>query len=130
MPRWLRLAVVLAMAGLVIVLVLAFRRDPHDLRTGTIGKPAATFTLDRLDGTGALTIAQYPNTVVVVNFFASWCIPCKEENPSLVRVYERYRTSDVLFVGVLYQDSRDSGLRYVRDNGVTWPTVSDDDGRV
>jgi cytochrome c biogenesis protein CcmG/thiol:disulfide interchange protein DsbE len=48
-----------------------------------------------------------------------------------VRVYERYRASDdVVFVGVLYQDSRDSGLAYVKDNGVVWPTASDDDGRV
>lgn len=130
MPRWLRLLVVVGIAALVVVLVLAFRRDPHDLRTGTVGKPAAAFTLDRLDGTGALTVSADPDKVVVLNFFASWCIPCKEENPSLVRVYERYRTSDVVFIGVLYQDSRDSGLKYVRDNGVGWPTVSDDDGRV
>jgi cytochrome c biogenesis protein CcmG/thiol:disulfide interchange protein DsbE len=68
--------------------------------------------------------------VTVINFFASWCIPCKEENPALVRVYERYRSSDVVFIGVLYQDSRDNGLKYVRDNGVTWLTGSDDDGRV
>ena len=46
-------------------------------------------------------------------------------------MYERYSASrDVVFLGVLYQDSRDSGLAYVNDNGVVWPTASDDDGRV
>ena len=130
MPRWLRLAIVVAVSALVVVLVLAFRRAPTDIRTGTVGKPAAAFTLQRLDGSGMLTLAPTDGKVVVVNFFASWCIPCKEENPALVRVYERYRASDVLFVGVLYQDARDSGLKYVKDNGVTWPTASDDDGRV
>ena len=120
----------MAIAALVVVLVLAFRRPPQDIRTGTVGKPAAAFTLQRLDGSGALTVTPTDGKVIVVNFFASWCIPCKEENPVLVRVYERYRASDVVFVGVLYQDSRDSGLGYVKDNGVSWPTASDDDGRV
>jgi len=129
-PRWLRLGIVVGITALVVVLVLAFRRAPTDIRTGTVGKPAAAFTLQRLDGTGALSLAQYDGKIVVLNFFASWCIPCKEENPALLRVYERYRTSDVVFLGVLYQDSRESGQRYVRDNGVTWPTASDDDGRV
>ena len=130
MPRAVRLIVVIAIAALVVVLVLAFRRDPHDIRTGTIGKPAAAFTLQRLDGSGALRLDDARGKVTIINFFASWCIPCKQENPALVRVYERYRASDVVFIGVLYQDSRDNGLKYVKDNGVTWPTASDDDGRV
>jgi cytochrome c biogenesis protein CcmG/thiol:disulfide interchange protein DsbE len=130
MSRALRGAVVIALASLVVVLVLAFRRAPTDIKTGTVGKPAAAFTLAKLDGAGTWSSDETKGKVVVVNFFASWCLPCKQENPALVRVYERYRTSDVVFIGVLYQDSRDSGLRYVRDNGVVWPTVSDDDGRV
>ena len=130
MPKAVRFTIVVAIALLVFVLVLAFRRAPTDIRTGTVGKPAAAFTLQRLDGGGALSFAPGEGKVVVLNFFASWCIPCKEENPALVRVYERYRASDVVFVGVLYQDSVESGQRYVRDNGVTWPTVDDNEGRV
>ena len=131
MPRWLRLIVVAGIAALVVVLALAFRHDPQDLKTGTVGKPAAAFTLQKLDGSGPLTVTPGDGKVVVINFFASWCIPCKQENPALVRMYERYRSSpDVVFVGVLYQDSLESGLNYVRDNGVTWPTVNDDQGRV
>lgn len=131
LSRAIRVGVVVAIAALVIVLLLAFRRDPHDIRTGTVGKPAAAFTIQKLDGTGSLALDDSRGKVVVVNFFASWCIPCKEENPALVRVYERYRASgDVQFIGVLYQDARDTGLKYVNDNGVVWPTASDDDGRV
>ena len=131
LARAVRLGIVVVIAALVLVLLLAFRRDPHDIRTGTVGKPAAAFTLQKLDGSGALRSDDTKGKVTVVNFFASWCVPCKEENPALVRVYERYRASDdVVFVGVLYQDSRDSGLAYVKDNGVVWPTASDDDGRV
>ncbi len=130
MPRWLRLLIVAGIAALVVVLALGFRRDPRDIRTGTVGKPAAAFTLPTLDGSGSVSLSDHAGKVVVINFWASWCIPCKEENPALVRVWERYRSSDVVFVGILYQDSIDNGRRYVRENGVTWPTVSDDDGRV
>ncbi|MDP9252417.1 MAG: TlpA family protein disulfide reductase [Chloroflexota bacterium] len=130
MPRWLRYGVVAGIAALTVVLMLAFRHDPLDIRTGTVNKPAAAFTLDRLDGTGKVALADHAGKVVVLNFFASWCIPCKEENPALVRVWERYRTSDVAVIGILYQDSFDSARRYVRDNGVNWPTLTDEDGRI
>ncbi len=140
MPRWLRLGIVVAITALVVVLMLSFRRDPRDIRTGTIGRPAPAFTLERLDAPGGgaapadppgtVTLADHAGKVVVLNFFASWCVPCKEENPALLRVWERYRSSDVVIIGILYEDSLEAGRRYVRDNGVTWPTVSDPDGRV
>ena len=130
MSRLARAVIVVALLGLVMVLTLAFRRDPHDIRSGIVGKPAPAFALARLDGAGELALSQYAGKVVVVNFFASWCLPCKQENPALVRVYERYRGSDVVIVGILYQDSLDAGRAYVRDMGVVWPTVVDDAGRV
>ena len=130
LAQFVRIAVVVAILGLVVTLALAFRRDPHDIRTGTIGKPAPAFTLDRLDGSGKIALADLSGRVVVVNFFASWCLPCTEENPALVRVYERYRTSDVVMLGVNYQESRDNGLAYARRMGMGWTTVADDDGLV
>jgi cytochrome c biogenesis protein CcmG/thiol:disulfide interchange protein DsbE len=129
MPRAARLGVVLVITALVVVLILAFRHDPQDIRTGTVGRPAAAFTLPMLDG-GSLASTDYAGKVIVVNFFASWCIPCKEENPALVRVYERYRSSDVAFLGILYQDSGERGVQYVKDNGVVWPTANDGNGQV
>ena len=130
LARIVRIAAVVAILGLVVTLALAFRRDPHDIRTGTIGKPAPAFALDRLDGSGKVALADLSGKVVVMNFFASWCLPCTQENPVLVRVYERYRASDVVIVGVNYQESRDNGLAYVHRMGMGWTTVADDDGRV
>lgn len=130
MPRWLRYSIVAGIAALTLVLMLSFRFDPHDIRTGTVNKPAAAFTADKLDGSGTLSLSDYAGKVVVLNFFASWCPPCKEENPALVRVWERYRTSDVIFIGIVWGDSTDKARGYVSSNGVTWPTVQDESGRV
>ena len=121
--------VIAALVGLIVVLALGFRRDPHDIRSAAVGKPAPAFDLAALEGSGRVALAQYRGKVVVVNFFASWCVPCREEHPALVRAWERYRTSDVVLVGVLYQDSVDSGREFVRRLGTTWPTAIDDDGR-
>ena len=112
MNRVARYAIVVAIGALVVVLMLAFRRAPTDIRTGTVGRPAQPFSLERLETDSHFAVSPGDGTVLVVNFFASWCIPCKQENPALVRVWERYRGSDVQFVGVLYQDSREAGLRY------------------
>ena len=130
LARVVRVAVVLALLGLTITLALAFRRDPHDIRTGTIGKPAPEFSLEKLDGSGKVALSDLAGKVVVVNFFASWCAPCAQENPALVRVYERYRTSDVVMVGINYQESRENSLAYAQRMGIGWTTVADDDGRV
>lgn len=121
--------VIVALVALIVVLALGFRRDPKDIRSAAVGKPAPAFDLAALDGTGRVSLAQYRGKVVVVNFFASWCVPCREEHPALVRVWERYRTSDVVLIGVLYQDSVESGREFVRRLGTTWPTAIDDDGR-
>ncbi len=130
LARITRIAIVVALLGLTVTLALAFRRDPHDIRTGTVGKPAPAFTLERLDGSGEVALADFSGKVVVVNFFASWCLPCTQENPTLVRVYERYRGSDVVLLGVNLQESREDGLAYVQRMGMSWATLADDDGRV
>ena len=130
LARATRIAIVVALLGLTVTLALAFRRDPHDIRTGTVGKPAPSFTLERLDGSGEVALADLSGKVVILNFFQSSCLPCIQENPALVRVYERYRASDVVMVGIAFQESRDNSSAYVKRMGVVWTTVADDDGYV
>jgi len=130
MRRIARYTAVGLILGLGLVLMLALRRDPHDIRTGTVGKPAPAFTLADLAGNGSISLDQYKGKVVVLNFWASWCVPCKEENPALTAVWERYRNSDVVLLGVLFQDSAAAGREYTGHLGNTWPSVVDESGQV
>lgn len=123
-----RIMVAVALLALVAVLALAFRRDPQDIRTGTVGQPAPSFDLERLDAPGRIRMADLSGKVVVVNFFASWCVPCKEEAPALVHVWERYEKSDVAFVGIAYQDAPDAAKAFHERLGQTWPAAVDADG--
>ena len=130
MRRIARYAAVALILGLALTLTLAFRRDPHDLRTGTVGKPAPAFTLPNLNGTGTISLEQYTGQVVVLNFWASWCVPCKEENPALTDFWERYRGTNVVLLGVVFQDSTNAAREYTARLGNTWPTAVDESGQV
>ena len=66
----------------------------------------------------------------MLNFWASWCVPCKEENPALTEVWERYRGTDVVLLGVVFQDSTEAAREYTRRLGNTWPTAVDESGQV
>lgn len=130
MSRIARYAAVALILGLALTLTLAFQRDPHDIKTGTVGKPAPAFALPSLTGSETLSLDRYRGKIVVLNFWASWCIPCKEENPALTDVWERYRGTEVVLIGVVFQDSPDAARDYTARLGNTWTSALDGDGRM
>ena len=122
--------VVIVLVAIITVLALGFRRDPRDIKSAAVGKPAPAFTLELLDGPGQLSLVDYQGKVVILNFWASWCVPCKQENPALAAVWERYRASaDFVMIGIVYQDSVDAARDYTHRMGNAWPSVLDPDGR-
>lgn len=130
MRRVARYTAVVLILGLAVVLTLAFRRDPHDIRTGTVGQPAPAFTLADLSGNGSISLSQYKGKIVVLNFWASWCVPCKEENPALTELWERYRGTDVVLLGIVFQDTPEAARAYTARLGNTWPSAIDDTGQM
>jgi len=90
---------------------------------------AKDFTLKRLNGDGSLQLSSLRGRVVVVNFWASWCNPCKREAPLFQSASERYR-SRVAFVGVDTTDFSGDARGFLDRYGVTYPNVRDPNGRV
>jgi cytochrome c biogenesis protein CcmG/thiol:disulfide interchange protein DsbE len=103
--------------------------SPDETSAGRSGGPAADIELPRLDGEGTVSLASFRGRPVVVNFFASWCVPCRKEMPAFQAVSERLGDR-VAFLGVDHQDDRKGGLALLQDTGVRYPAGYDPDGKV
>ncbi len=95
-------------------------------RGGTPQAPA--WTLERLDGNGDLAIDSLRGKTVVLNFWASWCGPCRDEMPLLQQGSRRWQGKNVIFVGVNGKDVRGDARKFIARYGVTYPNVYDGKG--
>jgi cytochrome c biogenesis protein CcmG, thiol:disulfide interchange protein DsbE len=91
-------------------------------------EPAPDVKLPRLAGGGAASLADYRGKVVVLNFWASWCGPCKVESPLLQRWHERLATRGGLVLGVDVQDISDDARAFVDEFNLTYPMLRDGPG--
>jgi cytochrome c biogenesis protein CcmG, thiol:disulfide interchange protein DsbE len=90
------------------------------------GKPfAPVFTLERLDTKQEVSLASLRGKVVVLNFWASWCLPCKDEASVLQKAWQTWRDRDVVVVGVDVRDFDVDARRFVERYGLTYPIVRD-----
>lgn len=92
-------------------------------------KPAPRVTGKLLDGT-AYDLADLRGSVVVVNFWGSWCAPCRAEAADLEAVYRRTKGAGVAFVGVNVKDELSSARAFQRTKKITYPSLYDRTGRV
>lgn len=89
-----------------------------------VGSPAPDISLP-LFGGGDFKLNAQRGQVVVVNFWASWCVPCVDEAPELERSWQTYRDKGVVFVGVDYVDTEPKALEFLKKHGVTYPNGPD-----
>ena len=94
-----------------------------------VGGPAPDFELELFDG-GKVRLSDFEGKVVVLNFWASWCPPCREEMPGFERTWLAYRDQGVVFVGVAVQDYEPDSRAFVEETGVTYPIGMDRTGRI
>lgn len=91
--------------------------------------PAPSIALPGFDGR-SLSLRDLRGHPVILNFWASWCVPCQEEAPLLQALWIEFRTKGVLVVGVDTEDLETPARRFLAQHGVTYPNVRDPDGSV
>ena len=90
---------------------------------------APDFELQTFDGE-SLLLSDLEGKVVVLNFWASWCPPCRWEMPSFERIYQEYKDDGVVFVGVAMSDTLEDAQGFADEAGVTYPIGLDTDNRI
>jgi cytochrome c biogenesis protein CcmG/thiol:disulfide interchange protein DsbE len=94
-----------------------------------VGDTAPDKELATLDGSGSGEIADYRGQWVLVNFWASWCGPCRTEAPALEVFQKRHSGDDFTVLGINLDDTTDDALAFVERYGLTYPQLRDGDGR-
>ena len=118
------LALVLALLGLLVWKVVS-DAEP----AARVGEPAPRFSLPRLEDEDVEAgLHTYPRSVRVVNFWATWCDPCREEAPLLQAAWEKYRSRGVVVIGVDTRDFLSDARGFVDKYGLTYPNVYDGSG--
>ncbi|MBI2567611.1 MAG: redoxin domain-containing protein [Candidatus Schekmanbacteria bacterium] len=111
--------------GLIVLLASGFGKDPFALPMAMVGKPAPRFILQTLDGKREVDLAALKGKTVVVNFWATWCVPCWQEHAALQDAAKRHDPAEVVFLGVVYEDSRDEAQEYLQKKGSAYENLFD-----
>lgn len=127
---WLSLGVALLVVVLVAVLATRPPAQQAEAQSPLLGKQAPAIEGVSLRGAPE-SLAAMRGRFVAVNFFASWCPPCQEEQPALVEfTYDHKASGDASVLGVAFDDSPSAARSFLRSTGAVWPAVADPGGQV
>jgi thiol-disulfide isomerase/thioredoxin len=118
----------LSVAGLLFAFVVAgVLFTEKDTRPEN--KAAPNFSLELLDG-GNFHLSDHKGKPVMINFFASWCLPCREEIPALVKIQHEYQPKGIFFLAIAVDDTEKDVTKFIERLGFTFPAGLDKTGKL
>lgn len=129
---WIFGGIVLGASVLAFVFGSRFGQDPRLVDSPLVGEPLPSISLPYLEQDGLLAFEDWRGDILVLNFWASWCFPCRLEHQWLTSAAAVYEDRGVHFIGVLHQDSEPSAVEFLDEfgRGVNYSYVTDPDSRV
>jgi cytochrome c biogenesis protein CcmG/thiol:disulfide interchange protein DsbE len=128
--RWRRLLITcLIVVPLLGLLAFGFTRDARYISSPLIGQRAPDFTVRLFNG-DEIKLGQLRGKVVFLNFWASWCLPCRTEARELEAAWHKLKDKDVIFLGIDIQDREEDAKAFLREFHVTYPNGRDLSGKV
>ncbi|MCC0562678.1 thiol-disulfide oxidoreductase ResA [Brevibacillus borstelensis] len=119
---YIRVAILgVLLAALVFAVYTSFVKDPNAVK---VGKEAPNFSLEQLNGP-AVTLSDFRGKGVILNFWGTWCEPCKKEMPDLQKQYEAYKDKGLLILGVNIGESPVTVEPFTKQFGITFPILMD-----
>ncbi|SRR5581483_226164 len=129
-PLHIFLPLMVAIVGVLGVLGYALSHGAAGGRTNAlIGKPAPKVVFSSFAGE-SVDVAALQGKPIVVNFWGSWCVPCRDEFPVLQQAWQRYHPQDVQFIGLAVWDKAEAAQAFARDQGAGWTNGLDEDGKI
>jgi len=124
-PRWWQVVVFIGVMVLLALVAFQMRHNgPLAAAQVGAGEPAPDFTVQTFDGQ-TVKLSDLHGKVVLVNFWASWCIPCSQEAPDLENTWRQYKDRGVVFVGVDYVDTETEARTYLTHFNISYPNGAD-----
>jgi peroxiredoxin len=100
------------------------QKQLNDAKIGAVGTEAIDFTQTDTSGK-VITLSSYKGKYVLVDFWASWCGPCRAENPNVVETYQKFKNKNFTVLGVSLDKSKAPWIKAIKDDGLMWTQVSD-----
>jgi cytochrome c biogenesis protein CcmG/thiol:disulfide interchange protein DsbE len=126
---WKKILIPASAIPIVALLAYGLTRDPNTIESPLPGRMAFDFASETLDG-DSLSLAELRGRVIVLNFWASWCIACIDEHQVFVEAERLYAGQDFQMLGVVYQDTPENARRWMARRGGSWPSVIDPASRI